>query len=325
MPAISATAPGKVILFGEHAVVYGQPAIAVPVRDVAAKAIVTAAIGAPQGRIQVEAPDIGVSTNLDALDPTAPLAAAVRAALQGVSAPPAFKVRITSTIPVAGGLGSGAAVSVAILRAVSAFIGKPLSDEKVNEFAFAVEKLHHGTPSGIDNTVITFAKPIFYIQGEAIETLRVAAPFDLLIADTGVSTPTRLTVGDVRTAWEREPQRFEALFAEIGQIARLARNAIETGKTASLGPLMDENHALLQRLNVSSPELDGLVAAARQAGALGAKLSGGGRGGNMIALVEPSMHEAIATALRQAAAKSVIATTVLGSRGAEAQGSKNGN
>lgn len=316
MPALSASAPGKVILFGEHAVVYGQPAIAVPVQDVAAKAIVTPDVSGPRGRIHIDASEVGLTADLDELDANSPLSAAVHAALQGIDAPPAFKLRITSSIPVAGGLGSGAAVSVAILRAVSAFIGKPLKDEKVNELAFDIEKIHHGTPSGIDNTVITFAKPIYYIKGQPIETLRVAAPFDLLIADTGISTPTRVTVGDVRAAWEKDPAHYDSIFARIGEIAKAARLAIESGDIPGLGPLMDQNHSLLQELHVSSAELDTLVNAARQAGALGAKLSGGGRGGNMIALVEPTVRDAVAQSLRDAGAMSVIKTTMYGSRGA---------
>lgn len=310
MPAISASAPGKVILFGEHAVVYGQPAIALPVQDVAAKAIVTPDISGPRGRIQIDAPDIGLSTDLAELDAASPLSAAVRAALQGISTPPAFKLRITSTIPVAGGLGSGAAVTIAILRVVSAYIGKPLTDENVNELAFDIEKLHHGTPSGIDNTVITFAKPVYYIKGQHIETLRVATPFELLIADTGVSTPTRVTVGEVRSAWEKDSPLYEAIFAQIGEIAKTARRSIETGDTTDLGLLMNGNHSLLQQLNVSSPDLDKLVGAAHQAGALGAKLSGGGRGGNMIALIEPSTRNAVVKALQDAGATGMIDTTV---------------
>lgn len=310
MPAISASAPGKVILFGEHAVVYGQPAIAVPVQDVSAKAIVTPDIAGPSGRIHVDAPAVQVNADLNDLSTGSPLSAAIRAGLNGVETHPAFKLRITSTIPVAGGLGSGAAVSVAILRAVSAFIGKPLSDERVNELTFEIEKLHHGTPSGIDNTVITSGKPVFFTTGKPIEALQVAKPFELLIADTGVSKPTHKTVGDVRAAREKNPQQYDVLFAQIGEIVRQARIAIENGDVVSLGPLMDKNHALLQEMGVSSAELDKLVDAARKAGALGAKLSGGGRGGNMIALVGPALRETVAQALRDAGATSVIFSTV---------------
>ena len=315
MPAFSASAPGKVILFGEHAVVYGQPAIAVPVRAVSAKASITPDIQGPGGRVLIEAAQAGVAAGLSELAEGDPLAAAVRAALKelGVSRPPAFKLRVNSTIPMAGGLGSGAAVSVAILRVVSAFLGHALSEEQVSQLAFEVEKLHHGTPSGIDNTVITYERPVFFEKDRPVEFLEVSAPFTLLIADSGGSTPTRVTVAAVRTAWQAEPERHERIFVQIGELARQARRVMAAGDNEQLGPLMDTNHKLLQQLEVSSPELDALVAAARRAGALGAKLSGGGRGGNMIALVKAEEAEAVAAAVKRTGAVGTIITTVRGS------------
>ena len=312
MPAISASAPGKAILIGEHAVVYGHPAIAVPVHGVSARAAVTPAIKAPPGEVHIEAAQIGIDADLGALPESDPLAAAVRAALQalGLIRPPALNVRVSSTIPIAGGLGSGAAVSVAILRAVSAFLGHPLNDEQVSALAFEIEKLHHGTPSGIDNTVITYARPIFFVKGQPPDFLQVAKPFTLLIADTGVATPTREAVAAVRAAWQANPPRYERLFAQIGDLAIQARSAVESGDIELLGPLMDANHEILQQLEVSSPELDKLVAAASQAGALGAKLSGGGRGGNILALVEPDRSNTVSDALQSAGALSTIVTTV---------------
>ena len=312
MPAISASAPGKAILFGEHAVVYGQPAIAVPVHGVSARAAVTPAIKAPPSEVHIQAPQIGIDADSGALPDSDPLAAAVRAVLQalGLSQPPAFNLRVSSTIPIAGGLGSGAAVSVAVLRAVSAFLGHPLNDEQVSALAFEIEKLHHGTPSGIDNTVITYARPIFFVKGQPPDFLKVAKPFTLLIADTGVATPTREAVAAVRAAWQANPPRYERLFAQIGDLAIQARRAIESGDNELLGRLMDANHKILQQLEVSSPELDKLVAAARQAGAQGAKLSGGGRGGNMLALVEPKNVNTVSNALMQAGAVGVLTTII---------------
>lgn len=315
MPALSASAPGKAILFGEHAVVYGQPAIAVPVNQVAAKAIITPAPAAPAGSIHLTAPQTNLDANIADLPASDPLAAAVRGTIDGlkIPAPPAFKLRVTSTIPLAGGLGSGAAVSVAIIRAVSSFLGHPLPDEQVSALAFEVEKLHHGTPSGIDNTVITYNQAVFYIKSKPIETIRIASPFDLVIADTGRSTPTKETVADVRRLWESDPELYDAAFESIGKLSIAARAAMEQGNHEALGSLMNENHQRLQKLAVSSPDLDKLVLAAREAGALGAKLSGGGRGGNMIALAAKGRHEEISRALISAGAKGVIFTTVHGS------------
>jgi mevalonate kinase len=311
MPTGAGSAPGKVILFGEHAVVYGQPAIAVPVQQLAAKALVRPLFNAPSGRIRILAPDVGVEADLDELDAAHPLAAAVRLTLaaMGVERPLAVSIKISSSIPVAAGLGSGAAVSVAIARALSSFLGHPLSDEQTSALAFEVEKIHHGTPSGIDNTVVTYNRPVYFVKGEPIETFTIGTPFTLVIADTGMPSPTRIAVGDVRVAWQADPARYDALFAEVGELVKAARGCIERGLHAELGRLMNENHELLQRMGVSSPELDALVAAARAAGALGAKLSGGGRGGNMIALAGDDPG-ALERALMAAGAKGVIRTEV---------------
>ena len=114
----------------------------------------------------------------------------------------------------------------------------------------------------------------------------------------------------MRKLWLKNPNRFETIFDEVGQIALMARRVIESGQPTLLGDLMDQNHAFLQEMTVSSPELDKLVRAARKAGALGAKLSGGGRGGNMIALVTPEMAETVARSVREAGAKNTIITQV---------------
>jgi mevalonate kinase len=309
MPSTSASAPGKVILFGEHAVVYGQPAIAVPVTQVRARAVV---MPNPAGGIQVQAPQIAVDSPLRALPLDDALAKAISLTLEalGVETAPGFKLRVSSTIPLAAGLGSGAAVSVAVIRAVSAFLGHPLPDEVVSRLAFQVEIIHHGTPSGVDNTVVTYAQPVYFIKGQPIQTFTVKKPFTLVIGDSGVLSPTSISVGDVRKAWLAEPQRYEEIFAACGQIARQARTCIENGEVRALGPLMEQNQDLLAEMGVSSSELDQLIKAALDAGAWGAKLSGGGRGGNMIALVPPEQAEAVSAALLEAGAVNTITTEI---------------
>ncbi len=312
MPAFTASAPGKVILFGEHAVVYGQPAIAVPVVQVRATATVMPNITGSPGEVRILAPDVGLDSLWENLVPDNP----IRAALQGVKSAlgidqmPACTLKVTATIPVASGMGSGAAVSVAVIRAMAGFLGNPLPDEQISTLAYEVEKIHHGIPSGIDNTVVTYALPVYFIMGGTIETFGIARPFTILIGDTGLPAPTKESVGDVRAAWQDAPQRYERLFAAAGSIAKTARQAIESGHPEWLGPLMDENHELLSEMGVSSPELDRLVRTAKDSGALGAKLSGGGRGGNMIALVEVGQAEAVSTALQVVGAVGVITTEV---------------
>lgn len=306
---MKASAPGKVILFGEHAVVYGRAALAAPVAQVHAEVEVL-----PSSRpgIWFDAPDIQLSAEFKSLPADHPLAAVVHNLLFALAIDPFpdLSIRIASTIPVASGLGSGAAVSVALIRALSSHLGRPLPDEQVSAYAFEIEKLHHGTPSGIDNAVVTYAQPVYFVRGRPIEMLRVRDPFTLVIGYTGVPAPTRDSVADVRRLWEGDPPSWDLVFDGIQALARMARDAIETGMWRHLGPLMDENHRLLQRLTVSSPELDRLVLAARQEGALGAKLSGGGRGGNMIALAPAGGPGRIADALTTAGAARVIITEV---------------
>ncbi len=305
-----ASAPGKIILFGEHAVVYGRPALAVPVTQVHADAVV---VEATRRGIWIDAPDVNLHAELNTLPSDHPIASVIHnfLFLWRVSPFPDLEIRISSTIPVASGLGSGAAVTVALTRALASYFKHPITEEEVNAFAYEIEKLHHGTPSGIDNTVITYASPVYFIKGNPIETFRVGRPFTIVIGDTGIRAPTRESVGDVRKLWQANQPRWEMIFDQVGKIAQTARQLIENGDTDQLGPLMDENHAQLQELTVSSPELDTLVAAARQSGALGAKMSGGGRGGNMIALVTPDTAESVSTSLQKAGARNTLITQIL--------------
>ncbi len=314
-PAI-ASAPGKIILFGEHAVVYGQPAIAVPLVAVQVNAAAEPAASGAGLSIRLPALDTvivvpGVTQALDI-----PLYDAVVYPAQlalwalNVAAPPDLALTIHSTIPVASGLGSGAALAAAIIRAVCDALGAPISDDALNPLVYEVEKRHHGTPSGIDNTVIVYQRPVYFVRGATVEQLSTIRPVTLLVADSGLGSSTRVTVGDVRTLHETDPARIDPILAQIGAIVRAASGALETGALDRLGPLMDDNHNLLRELTVSSGILDRLCAAARTAGALGAKLSGGGRGGNVIALVDDAAADAVAHALRDAGAVSVLRTTI---------------
>ncbi len=306
---VRASAPGKVILFGEHAVVYGQPAIAVPVTQV--KATATVETAPPGSGLTIVASNLDERFTLAKAPQSDPLAAAAQVTLTRLSASePDAILTIQSTIPIASGMGSGAAVSTALVRALATFLGQPLEPNEVSELVYEVEKIHHGTPSGIDNTVVAYEKPIYFVREKPVERLTVSEPFTLLVADTGKPSPTGKIVGRVRRNRGREPARYDALFDQIGDIADEARSAIESGDVEDLGPLMDENHELLIELGVSSPHLDELVEMARLTGALGAKLSGAGQGGNMIALVEDDFAEEVAEALRDAGAVQVIQTTV---------------
>jgi mevalonate kinase len=304
MPALSASAPGKIILFGEHSVVYGRPALAAPVRQVRVKVFIKPNPGAAHGEIRIQSPSIELDTTLDGLSKDHPVGKAIRLtqAHLGAERIPACNIRISSTIPIAAGLGSGAAVSVALIRGVSAFLGRGLPEKEISELAFTVERLHHGTPSGIDNSVITYNKPIFFIKDRKIQFVEIQSPVLIVIADSGVPALTADTVGGVRRRWQENPKEFDKMFDEGGKITQEARTALKTGDIKSVGTLMDQNQTLLAKLGVSSPELDRLVAAARGAGAMGAKLSGGGGGGNIIALVDRDTKDSVVQSLQRAGA-----------------------
>lgn len=305
-----AYAAGKVILFGEHAVVYGRPAIAVPVTEVQAQARVEPG-SAGQGVVLV-APDLGRRFMLREATLDDALACIVRLTLEamGCDPEPDLTVTVTSTVPMARGMGSGAAVSTAIVRALAKHYAHWLPSQAVSDLVYQTEVIYHGTPSGIDNTVVAFEKPVYFVKDRSREVFWVQEPFLLAIADTGIVSSTRQVVGDLRRRYQADPLRYEPLFDRVGEITDAARFAIQWGETASLGDLMDENHGLLREIGVSCPELDCLAAAAREGGALGAKLSGAGWGGNMIALVTEETRGRVDLMLRLAGATSVIVTEV---------------
>lgn len=312
MPIIFKKAPGKVILFGEHAVVYGQPAIAIPIREVNATARILPDISPKPGHIHLQAEDIQLDADYADLPENHPLAAAVRLTLQETSPIhiPSFTIQISSTIPISAGMGSGAAVTVALIRALSSFLGTPLPNETVSNLTYEVEKIHHGTPSGIDNTVITYEEPIYFERGNPLETIRIRRPTYWVIADTGEKTPTYETISAVREKHTQNPKKYNTIFEKIGSITQKARHALIQGEVDTLGQLMNENQSLLESLEVSSPALNALIEKAHSAGAVGAKLSGGGRGGNMIALAYQEKIADVEQSLTNAGAKRVIQTTL---------------
>jgi mevalonate kinase len=309
-----ASAAGKVILLGEHAVVYGRPAVAVPVSGVRATVEVTTQ--APGSGVVIEAQDLGQTYRLEesyADDAAHALQATVRNTLQHLSLAPAeqaLRIQVRSEIPIARGMGSGTAVATTLVRALTQHYGQYLTARAVSDLVYQTEILLHGTPSGVDNTVVAFEKPVYFVKNACADVFWVGKPFTLLIADTGISSQTRDAVAAVRRGWQADQPRYEILFDEIGALVDKARQAIAGGDLEALAQAMNHNQCLLYELGVSSPELERLVAAALGAGADGAKLSGGGMGGCMIALVDESTLERVMMALKAAGAQRVLTTVV---------------
>lgn len=306
-----ASAPAKLILCGEHAVVYGRPAIAIPLRDV--RAYATILPGALGSGLRFHAPDLRRDWSATA-QPEHPLSELALATLRRLEhATVALQINLRSDIPIASGMGSGAAIGTALVRALAAHFERELSPDEIAALVYESERRYHGTPSGIDNTVVALERAIWFMRGQpapTIEPLTLGAPLTLLVADTGVRSETRLPVDAVRARWQADPAAYEPLFDAVGGIVRAVRQSMAVGDLAALGHMFDENQRLLERIGVSSPELERLIAAAREAGALGAKLSGAGWGGVMLALVTPDARSAVEQALRGAGATRVLNTIV---------------
>lgn len=298
MQSVERTACAKIILCGEHAVVYGRPAIALPLPHLRARARITA----HDGPCEIHAADLDETAQVANAPMMHPLAAIVRLTCEKFcAATPDVRVELRSDIPIGANLGSGAAVSIAIARAVAAWLGGELSPQEASTLAYEVEKLHHGTPSGIDNTTIAWERPVRFVRGNAPEVLsgEHVDGLPIVIADVGKTTPTHIPVGAVRAAWLADPARLEHIFDDIAACVAEAQQALASGDLPRLGAALNENHRLLQALDVSSPELDALCTRARAAGALGAKMSGGGRGGNMLCIARDAEHaRALSAALR---------------------------
>lgn len=299
------SAAGKIILLGEHAAVYGLPAIAVPVATLRAYAAITAS----SSPLTISSADLDNLTFDDGQpNPLEKMRSLTLDYLQ-VSAV-GGEIMIRSDIPIARGLGSGAAVSAALGRAIAWLHGRVIPDDVLNRLVFEVERIHHGAPSGIDNTVVVYERPIYFVKGQAMDRLEIRRPLHILIADSGRASLTREAVAKVSRLYQRYPASTWDILAAIGAIVERARACLQAGDNRRLGELMTENHRQLQRLQVSSARLDRLVGAALSAGALGAKLSGGGLGGNMIALVDESKGPAAREALIRCGAVDVVETVV---------------
>ncbi len=200
----------------------------------------------------------------------------------------AIRIEVFPDVPRGMGLGGSAALAVAIVRALDIHFELKLSDEQVNQLALESERIAHGEPSGIDNTMATYGRPLVYRRGEPplVEPLNISRPMQIIVGMTHQEGLTAKTVARVREARERNPKLYEKIFDDIDSLVLQSITALQDGDIAGLGELMNVCQGLLNALQVSTPELERLIGIARRAGALGAKLTGGGGGGAMIALCD---------------------------------------
>ena len=292
--------------------VYRQPAIAIPVLSLNTTTKVFARPTAAQGEVFIRAEAINKIGLLTSFSPEDPIFQILHLIFNyfNIDHLPACEIQITSTLPIASGMGSSASLSISLIKAVSEFIGHSLTVDEINQLAFEAEKIHHGNPSGIDNTVIAYQLPVYYTKGNAPEFLTVKEPIQFVMANTGISASTAAAVQGVHDRWQNHTQRYEDLFSEIGKITREIRECLATADIEKIGKLISRNHSLLCEMEVSCLQLDNLVNAANASGALGAKLSGGGLGGNMLALVTPDTIDGVTNGLIEAGAVNTVRITL---------------
>ena len=276
---------GKIILLGEHAVVYGRPAIALPI-----PLAVEAAIRKGGDGINVVIPRWGVEQKVRVTNPGFTGIIAQMLEQLGLDEEN-MTIEVFPHIPRAMGLGGSSALAVAIIRAIDHAYKLGLNDGRINELAFECEKAAHGTPSGVDNTVATYGSPLYYQRRDEqplFSTVKLGQPLELVIGMTGKESLTADTVARVRASWQQYPERYETIFDQIGHLTMSASEAVKSGQLNELGELMNLCHGYLNALQLSTPELEEMIHVARQNGAVGAKLTGGGGGGSMIALCPDS-------------------------------------
>ncbi|MGX7328993.1 mevalonate kinase [Enterococcus bulliens] len=290
-------ATGKIILMGEHAVVYQKPAIAFPFKGTTITAMIT----------QANENTLTSSYHTGSLKQTSENLANITQLTQKLQKDlhtPAFHLTIQSTIPAERGMGSSAAVAVAITRAFFDWQQLELSEESLLTYVNFSEQIAHGNPSGIDAAATSGSQPIYYRKNQAILPFPLDLDAFLVVADTGIKGQTRASVRSVAELAKVQPKLVTELTEHLGLLTDQAKEAIMHNEATLLGELMDQAQLDLEKLGVSNQELTDYTRLAKQYGALGAKLTGGGRGGCFIVLTKTKEQaETICRILQEAGVK----------------------
>ena len=279
---------GKTILFGEHFVVYGLPAIAS-----ALGSYTTADVKAIEGNgwtvddQRPATPGYKKQKHNEAMQSVQNVIDYLKIDTKNQK----LEITFSGNLIAASGVGASAAQCTSLARALNDTFNLDLEDEKINEAAYEGEKSYHGTPSGIDNTASTYGGLIWFKKSmsggkNTMDLLQARKKMFLVIANSGITASTTEVVADVRHLKEKYPVKFEKIFNEYENLTKDAKNALTNGDIITLGDLMNQNHKLLQEITVSGDVNDKLVEIALKNGAVGAKMTGTGRGGLVIALAE---------------------------------------
>ncbi len=285
---------GKVILFNEHFVVYGIPAIASAIDK---KTI--AEVKKCQGK-EFIIHDNREETPGYKKEKLEQQKESIRLIKKAMGIDECIEIWLSGNLRAASGVGASAASCAAIARAIADEFDMHFSDEEINSFAYEGEKAYHGNPSGIDNTCATFGGLVWYEKGKKMELLKIEKPVEIVMGDTGIVANTKKAVEGVRQRKEKYKEKYDKIFEEAKKLVYDARDALLAMDLKKVGRLMNKNHELLREIEVSSKELDFLVEIAREAGAYGAKMTGGGLGGYMVALTpSKELQEKVAKAIEK--------------------------
>jgi len=292
---------GKVILFGEHFVVHGIPGIVSAIDSTTDAEVTKTGRGITMKDERKGSKDYAKEKRTQQIESIQRMLKTMEIAPETAN----LSIRLGGNLPGFSGIGASAASSVAIARAIAEEFEKDLPDEKINEIAYEAEKAYAGTPSGIDNTAATYGGLIWFKRNlsggpNTIEKLSIREPVEIIIGSTGIVADTKEMVAGVAARKKKNPEKYNPLFRQAEELAFTARKALEEFDLRKVGDLMNENHRLLQEIDVSCGELDYLVNLAKEQGAFGAKLTGGGGGGCMTALTPgKELQEAVAKAIEK--------------------------
>lgn len=317
---VIASAPAKAILFGEHFVVYGEPAIVLAIdKRVHAKAELR-----DDTRLFFKSVNLNLSGFFedekfeieggkggrivkDVRSKLEPLKLVAKKILEIYGEKVGLSIEVNSMVPVAAGLGSSAAVATAVAAAIGALLNINLTYQDVFQISYEAEKFVHGTPSGVDPAISTFGGALLFQADTGFKPIDVPVDLPLIVGCTGVERSTGVQVAKVRALKEKYPQVIQYMMKSGREIVITALNALQKGDLKVLGDLMNINHALLYGLGVSDESLERLITVARKEGALGAKLTGAGGGGCMIALAEDEKINPVLEALQERGGTSFLA------------------
>jgi mevalonate kinase len=305
---------GKVIMFNEHFVVYGIPAIASALGNRTVAVVESTSDLTPSGN---DGSMAGEGWVLEDNRPANPGYKTEKCEHQKESIERVLKaadfdamknnikITLAGDLKAVGGVGASAAVCVSMARALNEEFGLGFDDDRINAIAYEGEKAYAGTPSGIDNTASTYGGLLWFAKNleggpNTMDKITLKRPVEIVMGNTGLTANTKAAVTGVRERKEQNPERYNNLFEQSMELVNKARNELDSLNLEAVGELMNKNHALLQEIEVSHERLDRLVAIARNTGAVGAKMTGGGLGGYMVALTPgQDLQEAVAAAMEK--------------------------